>query len=75
MITNEQRAHDIALALMAKNVKTSDPVKAYQVYVNYLLPILKQIDQDFPLGIVEHPGSQSEKQTPTQPTTPLSNHQ
>lgn len=61
MISNEQRAHDIALALMAKNVKGNDPVAAYQQYVNYLLPILKQIDKDFPLGILEHPDGNPQK--------------
>lgn len=61
MISNEQRAHDIALALMAKNVKGNDPVAAYQQYVNYLLPILKQIDKDFPLGILEHPDGDPKK--------------
>lgn len=61
MISNEQRAHDIALALMAKNVSGKDPVAAYQQYVNYLLPILKQIDKDFPLGILEHPEGDPKK--------------
>ena len=51
MITNEQRAHDIALTLMAKNANTGDPIEAYQVYINYLVPILKQMDKDFPHGI------------------------
>lgn len=64
MISNEQRAHEIALALMAKNVKNGDPIQAYQVYINYLLPILKQIDKDFPCGIAEHPNGTTSKQSP-----------
>lgn len=67
MISNEQRAHEIALALMAKNVKSGDPIQAYQVYVNYLLPILKQIDKDFPRGIAEHPNGTSSKPSSNQP--------
>lgn len=59
MITNEQRAHEIALALMAQNVQTGDPIKAYQIYINYLVPILKQFDKDFPHGIAEHLNGQS----------------
>lgn len=66
MISNEQRAHEIALALMAKNVKSGDPIQAYQVYVNYLLPILKQIDKDFPHGIAEHPNGTAASQSPKQ---------
>lgn len=55
MISNEQRAHDIALAMLAK--KNFDrPLDAYREYVNVLLPILKEIDKDFPDGIAEHPG-------------------
>lgn len=55
MISNEQRAHDMAVALMAKRHDVSNPVKAYQEYINILLPILKAIDKDFPSGIAEHP--------------------
>lgn len=62
MISNEQRAHDMAVALMAKHNDGSDPVKAYQDYINILLPILKEIDKDFPSGIAEHPVVQ--KKTP-----------
>lgn len=55
MISNEQRAHDIAVALVShKNF--NNPVDAYQEYINVLLPILKEIDKDFPSGIAEHPG-------------------
>lgn len=56
MISNEQRAHDIAVALMAKNVHGAKPVTAYQEYINILLPILREMDHDFPNGIAEHPG-------------------
>lgn len=58
MISNEQRAHDMAVALMAKHNDGTDPVKAYQDYINILLPILKEIDKDFPAGIAEHPAAQ-----------------
>lgn len=54
MISNEQRAHDIALALAAANAKDEKPIAAYHTYVNYLLPILREIDKDFPNGIKEH---------------------
>ena len=33
MISNEQRAHDIALALMAKNADPKNPIAAYHEYV------------------------------------------
>ena len=51
MISNEQRAHDIAIALLQANGK---PIEAYHEYINTLLPILKEIDKDFPNGIKEH---------------------
>lgn len=54
MISNEQRAHDIAIALMEANAKGKDPVEAYHEYINYLLPILREIDNDFANGIKEH---------------------
>ncbi|KRM25420.1 MULTISPECIES: hypothetical protein [Limosilactobacillus] len=54
MISNEQRAHDIAIALMQANSKDVEPIEAYHRYVNYLLPILREIDKDFPHGIREH---------------------
>lgn len=54
MISNEQRAHDIAIALMQAHAKDLKPIEAYHEYVNYLLPILKEIDKDFPHGIKEH---------------------
>lgn len=57
MITNEQRAHDIALTLLraqAENGTKLKPIEAYHEYVNSLLPILKEIDKDFPHGIKEH---------------------
>lgn len=55
MISNEQRAHDIAVALVSKKDFNS-AVDAYREYINLLLPILKEIDKDFPDGIAEHPG-------------------
>lgn len=54
MITNEQRAHEIALALVQTRAKELKPVEAYHEYINALLPILKEIDKDFPNGIKEH---------------------
>lgn len=54
MISNEQRAHEIALALLQANAKDLEPIEAYHRYVNYLLPILKEFDKDFPNGIKEH---------------------
>lgn len=54
MISNEQRAHEIALALLQAKGKDLKPIEAYHEYVNTLLPILKEIDQDFPHGIKEH---------------------
>lgn len=54
MISNEQRAHDIALALMSTKAKDLKPIEAYHEYVNNLLPILKEIDKDFPNGIKAH---------------------
>lgn len=54
MITNEERAHQIALALTTANAKDAKPIDAYHTYINYLLPILKEIDSDFPNGIKEH---------------------
>lgn len=51
MISNEQRAHDIALALMAKNADPKNPVTAYHEYVTLLVKILKELDHDFPKGI------------------------
>lgn len=54
MISNEQRAHEIALALVAKTASADKPLEAYHDYVNALLPILKEIDKDFPNGIKEH---------------------
>ena len=51
MITNEQRAHDIALTLLQSRAKDLKPIEAYHEYVNSLLPILKEIDRDFPNGI------------------------
>ncbi|KRM10733.1 hypothetical protein ABTQ33_04235 [Paucilactobacillus suebicus] len=54
MISNEQRAHDIALALTSAKAKDEKPIEAYHTYVNYLLPILREIDRDFPNGIKEH---------------------
>ncbi|KRL27476.1 hypothetical protein FD27_GL001239 [Limosilactobacillus frumenti DSM 13145] len=54
MISNEQRAHDIAIALLQANAKGMKPIEAYHQYVNYLLPILKEIDKDFANGIKEH---------------------
>lgn len=57
MISNEQRAHDIAVALMAKSMDGAKPIEAYHNYVNILLPVLREMDKDFPNGIAEHPGS------------------
>ena len=54
MITNEQRAHDIALTLLQSRAKDLKPIEAYHEYVNSLLRILKEIDKDFPNGIKEH---------------------
>ena len=54
MITNEQRAHDIALTLLLSRAKDLKPFQAYDQYANSLLPILKEIDKDFPNGIKEH---------------------
>ncbi len=54
MISNEQRAHEIAIALIAKTADPKQPIEAYHDYINYLLPILKEIDKDFPMGIKEH---------------------
>ena len=54
VISNEQRAHEIAIALMAKTADPKQPIEAYHDYINYLLPILKEIDKDFPMGIKEH---------------------
>ena len=54
MISNEQRAHDIAIALFQANRKDRKPIEAYHEYINTLLPILKEIDKDFPNGIKEH---------------------
>ena len=39
MITNEQRAHDIALTLLQSRAKDLKPIEAYHEYVNSLLPI------------------------------------
>ncbi|MFQ9706543.1 MAG: hypothetical protein ACLRX6_05575 [Limosilactobacillus pontis] len=55
MISNEQRAHDIAIALMKANGSNLKPIDAYHQYVNYLLPILREINKDFPHGIKENP--------------------
>lgn len=46
MISNEQRAHDIALALMAKNADPKNPIAAYHEYVTLLVPLLKELDRD-----------------------------
>ena len=54
IISNEQRAHDIAIALVQANGKDMKPIEAYHEYINYLLPILKEIDKDFKNGIKEH---------------------
>ena len=54
MISNEQRAHDSAIALLQANGKDRKPIEAYHEYINTLLPILKEIDKDFPNGIKEH---------------------
>ena len=54
MISNEQPAHDIAIALVQANGKDMKPIEAYHEYINYLLPILKEIDKDFKNGIKEH---------------------
>lgn len=54
MISNEQRAHDIAVALMKSDGKKT-PIEAYHEYINYLLPILREINKDFPHGIKENP--------------------
>ncbi|WP_283585783.1 hypothetical protein [Limosilactobacillus ingluviei] len=54
VISNEQRAHEIAIAQMAKTADPKQPIEAYHDYINYLLPILKEIDKDFPMGIKEH---------------------
>ncbi|MGG6996644.1 UNVERIFIED_CONTAM: hypothetical protein HCY04_07765 [Limosilactobacillus fermentum] len=51
MISNEQRAHDIALALMAKNADPKNPIAVYHEYVTLLVPLLKELDRDFPKGI------------------------
>ncbi len=61
MITNEQRAHEIAIALMAKNTDPNNPIAAYHDYINYLLPILKEFDKDFPMGNKEHLGESDSK--------------
>ena len=55
MISNEQRAHDIAIALMKDNDGNLKPIDAYHQYVNYLLPILREINKDFSHGIKENP--------------------
>lgn len=55
MISNEQRAHDIAIALMKAHGDALKPINAYHQYVNYLLPILREINKDFPHGIKENP--------------------
>ena len=68
MISNEQRAHDIAVALVAKKGNVNQPVEAYREYINILLPILKEIDKDFPNGIAEHPGSNQHKKKELQKT-------
>ena len=60
MISNEQRAHDIAGALVQANAKDLEPLEAYHRYVNYLVPLLKEIDKDFPHGIREHLGQHEE---------------
>lgn len=60
MISNEQRAHDIAIAMLQANGKDLEPIEAYHRYVNSLLPILKEIDKDFPHGIREHLGQHDE---------------
>lgn len=60
MISNEQRAHDIAVALVQANAKDLEPLEAYHLYVNYLVPLLKEIDKDFPHGIREHLGQHEE---------------
>ena len=52
MISNEQRAHDIAIALMKDNDGNLKPIDAYH---QYLLPILREINKDFPHGIKENP--------------------
>lgn len=44
MISNEQRAHDIAIALLSKK-NFNSPVDAYHEYINVLLPVLKEIDK------------------------------
>lgn len=62
MITNEQRAHEIALALTSANAKGAKPVEAYHTYINYLLPIIREIDADFPNGIKEHLDPVEEKE-------------
>ena len=54
MITNEQRAHDMAVTILQTRAKGLKPIEAYHEYVNSLLPILKEIDKDFPNGIKEH---------------------
>ncbi|KRM02633.1 hypothetical protein FC60_GL001809 [Limosilactobacillus gastricus DSM 16045] len=55
MISNEHRAHDLAVAIMqAKYSEKLSPIEAYHEYVNVLLPILREIDKDFPDGIKEH---------------------
>ena len=54
MISNEQRAHDIAIALLQANAKGMKPIEAYHEYINNLLPILKEYDKDFKNGIREH---------------------
>ena len=55
LISNEQRAHDLAVAIMqAKYSEKLSPIEAYHEYVNVLLPILREIDKDFPDGIKEH---------------------
>ncbi len=46
MITNEQRAHDIALTLLQSRANDLKPIEAYHEYVNSLLPILKEIDKE-----------------------------
>ena len=55
MISNEQRAHDIAIALMKANDGNLKPIDAYHQYVNYLLPILREINKHFPHGIKQNP--------------------
>lgn len=63
MISNEQRAHDIAIALMKAHGDDLKPIDAYHQYVNYLLPILREINKDFPTASRKTPNYMASNET------------